>query len=85
MMRWMREQAHHLQPLWDGREANDKLCQMPFAEYLSAVDAVGSWCGNLEVYALSRGLPASLLINDYDSLRPPSSSSARPTQTRLWF
>ncbi|CAE7193637.1 unnamed protein product [Symbiodinium sp. CCMP2592] len=68
MTRWMREQTHHLQPLiWDGRDTNDQPCQMPFTEYLSAVEAVGSWCGNLEVYALSRGLPANLLIINYDS------------------
>ncbi|CAE7345760.1 unnamed protein product [Symbiodinium sp. KB8] len=67
MISWMREQASHLQPLWDGRDTSDKPCQLSFVEYLSAVEAVGSWCGNLEVYALSRGLPANLLVLDFDS------------------
>ena len=67
MTRWMREQAAHLQPLWDGRDTQDRPCHLAFSEYLSAVEAVGSWCGNLEVYALSRGLPANLLVMDFDS------------------
>ena len=67
MTHWMREQARHLQPLWDGRDTNDQPCHLSFSDYLSAVEAVGSWCGNLEVYALSRGLPANLLILDFDS------------------
>ena len=67
MTRWMREQASHLQPLWDGRDTSNQPCQQSFAEYLSDVEEVGSWCGNLEVYAMSRGLPANLLVMDFDS------------------
>jgi len=67
MARWMREQASHLQPLWDGRDTSDQPCQLAFTDYLSAVETVGAWCGNLEVYALSRGLPANLLVLDFDS------------------
>ncbi|CAE7869253.1 RNR1 [Symbiodinium sp. KB8] len=67
MTKWMREQASHLQPLWDGRDTSDQPCQQSFAEYLSDVEAVGSWCVNLEVYAMSRGLPANLLVLDFDS------------------
>ncbi|CAE7267424.1 NRT2.2 [Symbiodinium sp. CCMP2592] len=64
MVEWMRAHSLHLQPLWDQRNVQDELTTNSFEEYLSQVEQVNAYCGLLEVYALSKGLPANILVID---------------------
>ena len=81
MVEWMRAHSLHLQPLWDQRNVQDELTTCSFEEYLSQVEQVNAYCGFLEVYALSKGLPANILVIDETAghhIRFASQSDADP-------
>ena len=81
MVEWMRAHSLHLQPLWDQRNVKDETTTCSFVEYLSQVEQVNAYCGFLEVYALSKGLPANILVIDETAghhIRFASQSDADP-------
>ena len=81
MVKWMRDMATAIEGKWDKRDVKDQPTSSTFLEYLNQLEAVGAWCGNLELYSLAKGLPLNLLVLDFDTgnhYKFPAASDSDP-------